>query len=347
MGSNLLEAPRSHVQRYGCATPVRPTGWQDAGVLHVRLISPSETTPAVVELFEGDPTAANLVLMRGTAQDGRADLLMFDLARESANSLLECLRDLGLEKSGSIAFDEQDTLLSQAADDAEKAAPGRPSDGVIWDAIEAKAHEDARLSWSFVTFLLLAVLLAGTGRYLDQLILIVGAMVVGPEFAPVSAICFGLAGRRYRLVLPALRTLMTGFAAAILVALAAWAVAYQLGAIDREQAATGELTQFIIQPDAWSLIVAMLAGVAGVLSLTAAKSAALVGVFISVTTVPAAGAIALSTGVGVWSEAGRSLLQLGINLAGIILAGTLTMLVQRTVWHHVVLPRQRQRRGVR
>jgi uncharacterized membrane protein len=40
-------------------------------------------------------------------------------------------------------------------------------------------------------------------------------------------------------------------------------------------------------PDRWSLLVAVLAGIAGVLSLTSAKSGALVGVFISVTTVPA------------------------------------------------------------
>lgn len=311
-------------------------------MLHVRVISPSAMTPTARKLIEDDPTVANLVVLPGTAQQGQGDLLLFDLARESANWLLESLRDLGLEESGSIAFQEQATLLSRAADEAERAAPGRPSDGVIWEAIEAKAFEDAKISWSFVIFLLLATLIAGTGRYLDQPILIIGAMVVGPEFAPVSAICFGLARHSYRLIPPALTTLLTGFALSIAAALVLWAFAFQVGVIDRGQAVDGDLTQFIIEPDIWSLVVAMLAGTAGVLSLTAAKSAALVGVFISVTTVPAAGTIALTAAVGAWGEAGRSLLQLAINLAGIILAGTVTLLIQRLAWDRVILPSRRR-----
>ena len=43
-------------------------------------------------------------------------------------------------------------------------------------------------------------------------------------------------------------------------------------------------TAFIYQPDVLSFVVAFLAGVAGMLSLTSAKSGALVGVLISVTT---------------------------------------------------------------
>ena len=50
---------------------------------------------------------------------------------------------------------------------------------------------------------------------------------------------------------------------------------------------------FIVRPDGWSFIIALLAGVAGTLSLTSAKSGPLVGVFISVTTIPAAANVAL------------------------------------------------------
>ena len=57
-------------------------------------------------------------------------------------------------------------------------------------------------------------------------------------------------------------------------------------------------TGFITQPDRWSVLVAVLAGIAGVLSLTAARSGALVGVFISVTTVPAAADMALGLALG-------------------------------------------------
>jgi hypothetical protein len=38
---------------------------------------------------------------------------------------------------------------------------------------------------------------------------------------------------------------------------------------------------------------------------------------------------------GVWSEARGSLLQLGLNLSGIVLAGELTLLTQRLAWRRV------------
>ena len=79
-------------------------------------------------------------------------------------------------------------------------------------------------------------------------------------------------------------------------------------------------------------MVAFLAGVAGMLSLTSAKSGALVGVLISVTTVPAAANVALGLAYGDVPEARGSLVQLGINLGSIVVAGCLTLIVQQYVW---------------
>ena len=82
-------------------------------------------------------------------------------------------------------------------------------------------------------------------------------------------------------------------------------------------------------------MVALLAGVAGTLSQTAGRSNALVGVFISVTTVPAAGNLALAVALWVPEEIGGAATQLGVNLAGMVLAGIITLLVQRAVWRRV------------
>ena len=313
-------------------------------MLHVRVVTPKDRAERLVRRLDSDDTIANLVVFPGVARqcgpDG-GDLVMFDLARENANPVLDDLRDMGLEEDGAITLDEAETVISAAAVRAERAAPGRPSDGVIWQSIEQRVDDDSRLSWSFMVFLLLATLLAGVGRYLDQPILIVGAMVVGPEFAPVAALCFGLATRSWYLLRPAATTLAAGIAFAAAVSTVLWFFAYVSGWIDAEQAIIGPDTQFIVQPDIWSFVVAVLAGIAGVLSMTASKSGVLVGVFISVTTIPAIGTFALTLGVGVWGEAGDAALQLGINLAGIIVAGTLTLMVQRAVWDRI-LPRRRQ-----
>ncbi|MFE0017383.1 DUF389 domain-containing protein [Mesorhizobium sp. NPDC059054] len=303
-------------------------------MLQVRVLTPRQRCEAAIKAIEADPTTANLVILRGTALDGKGDVLLFDVARETANAIVDALRSLGIEDTGSISLHDNVTVISQAADQAQAAAGGHPADAVIWDEIEDQAQEDAELSWSFLTFLVLATLIASIGRYVDQPILIIGAMVVGPDFAPVAAICLAIARRRWSLLRPASATLLGGFALATAIAWLVWAVAYAAGFVDFTAATSGPQTQFIVKPDAWSLIIALLAGCAGVLSLTAAKSSALVGVFISITTVPAVGTIALTLAVGAWDEARAALVQLAVNVVGMIIAGTATLMVQQRTLRH-------------
>ena len=85
---------------------------------------------------------------------------------------------------------------------------------------------------------------------------------------------------------------------------------------------------FIFQVGPVSFIVALLAGAAGMLSLMSSKSAALVGVFISVTTVPAAGFTAVAGILGHWDVAAQSAAQLAVNLVGVVLAGVLVLVLR-------------------
>jgi uncharacterized hydrophobic protein (TIGR00271 family) len=262
-------------------------------------------------------------------------LVVADLAREGANAVVSALRALNVHHEGSIMLTEPSTVLSDAAERAEQAAPGIPDDGVVWDVVENRVRTESTLSWAFVAFLTLATLIAGAGRLLDQPILIIGAMVVGPEFSAVAAICVALARPRMSILPGALRTLVLGIAAAVAVAAPLWLLAGAIGLASSRDASRGPQTDFIVQPDIWSFLIALFAGVAGVLSLTTSKSGPLVGVFISVTTVPAIGTIALCIGLGVWAEVPGALAQLLINLSGMVLSGTATLLLQRTVWSHV------------
>src|SRR4051794_10060043 len=302
---------------------------------HLQLRVPSGRTDAVVTLLRNSDAATNVAVIPGAFVKPGGDLVVCDVAREGTHPIVARLRELGIDRDGAIMLTEPGTLLSRAADEAENAAPGAPDDSLVWDAVEDQVQRESRMSFSYLAFLILAVLLAGAGRLLDQPILIIGAMVVGPEFSPVAAICVALARPRLSLLPSAMRTLVAGFAIAVTVAAPLWWLADLLGLASRRDAASGPLTDFIVQPDIWSFLIALLAGVAGVLALTTSKSGPLVGVFISVTTVPAVGTIALCIGVGVWSEIPGALMQLGINLFGLVLAGTVTLLVQRFVWQRI------------
>ena len=304
-------------------------------MLHVQLRVPAPLTEQVVALLCANDTVTNVAVFPDGYAQPPGTLVIADVAREGANPVVAALRELDLRHSGSIMISEAGTLFSDAADEAEEAAPGIPDDGIDWDIVENRVRTESVLSWSYISFLTLATLIAGAGRLLDQPILIIGAMVVGPEFSPVAAICLALARPRPSILPRALTTLFGGFAIAILLAIPFWLVAHAAGLATKADAAQGPQTDFIVQPDIWSFLIALIAGTAGVLALTSSKSGPLVGVFISVTTVPAVGTLALCIGVGLWSEIPDALLQLGVNLLGMVLAGTLTLLVQRVVWSRI------------
>jgi len=304
-------------------------------VLHLQLRVPEPLTDRVVDLLTHDETVTNVAVFPGGYAKPPGALVLADVAREGANPVVAELRHLGLHHDGSIMLSEPATILSDATVAAEQAAPGDPDDGVVWDIVENRVRTESKLTWSYCSFLTLATLIAGTGRLLDQVILIIGAMVVGPEFSPVAAICVALARPRLTLLPHAARTLVLGFAVAILVAAPLWFVGRLIGLVDPHDVASGTQTAFIISPDVWSFVIALLAGVAGVLSLTTSKSGPLVGVFISVTTVPAVGTIALCIGAGVWSEVTGAAIQLGVNILGMVMAGSLTLLTQRAIWSRI------------
>ncbi|WP_411135137.1 DUF389 domain-containing protein [Streptomyces sp. C10] len=302
-------------------------------MLHLRLIVPADRTDEVLQLLEKTVGTTHLVVLSGAARDPRGDVVMCDVAREAGDGLLARLREAGLDKTGSIALEHIDLSLSRRADRAEDEAPGEGADAVLWESLTDATHEESTLSATYLAFLTLATMIAACGVVLDNAILIVGAMAVGPEFGPLAGISTALVRRAPRLAWRSLVALIAGFAVAMVLTCG---FSYFMDAVGlfTEQKVEGPRpnTSFIWQPDWMSFVVAFLAGVAGTLSLTSAKSGALVGVAISVTTVPAAANAAVAFAYGDYAQTWGSSTQLVLNLAGIVVAGTLTLVTQKFLW---------------
>ncbi|MDP9608139.1 MULTISPECIES: DUF389 domain-containing protein [Streptomyces] len=308
-------------------------------MLHLRLIVPADRTEEVVRTVEKTVGTTHLVVLPGAARDPMGDVVMCDVAREAGDSLLGDLRELGLDETGSIAVENIDLSLSRRADEAEEEAPGEGADAVLWEQLTDATHEESTLSVTYLAFLTLATMIAACGVVLDNAILIVGAMAVGPEFGPLAGLCTALVRRAPRLAARSAIALLVGFAAAMALTTGFGMVmdAAGLFSADMLEGARPN-TDFIWKPDMFSFVVAVLAGIAGTLSLTSAKSGALVGVAISVTTVPAAANAAVALGYGEIHQMWGSTEQLLLNLVGIVLAGTLTLVLQKVLWE-----RQRRR----
>ncbi|ARF74648.1 hypothetical protein B7C62_22235 [Kitasatospora albolonga] len=302
-------------------------------MLHLRLIVPATRTDEVVALLGATVGTAHLVVLPGAARSPAGDVVLCDVAREAGDELIGELRRLGIDESGAISVERLDLTLSSHADRAEHEAPGDGADAVLWEELKETTHEDSTFSVTYVSFLSLATMLAACGVMLDNAVLIVGAMALGPEFGPLAGISTALVQRAPRLVGRSLGALIGGFALAMVITAGfAWLMD-ALGLFERSMIeAERPITGFIWQPDWMSFVVAFLAGVAGTLSLTSAKSGALIGVAISVTTVPAAANAAVAFSYRDYQQTVGSGQQLLANLGGIVLAGTLTLLVQKALW---------------
>lgn len=297
-------------------------------MLHVRVIAPADLSDQVVEFLSTTTGVAHIVRVPQAAIAPEGDVITADVARETANDVLDGLKSIDIDKRGSITAEVLDTVISQTAYEAEDDAEGDPADAVIWDELIGRTREESTLNLTFLAFLCLACLIAAVGVVTDSPVTIVGAMVVGPEFGPLAALAVSIVRRKWSLARRSLLALVVGFPVAMAVTGVGALAAEAAGWVTLKSVRELQQVDFIFQVGPFSLVVALLAGAAGMLSLMSAKSAALVGVFISVTTVPAAGFAVVAATVGEWEIAGQSTLQLAVNLFGIVLAGVLVLLVR-------------------
>ena len=299
-------------------------------MVHLRIVSPPDLTDRGLELLTRSDSVVNIVELRGAARRPDGDVILCDVAREDASVILADLTALGLHDRGSITLEQIDTVISKAAEEAERRAPGAPADAVVWEEVEQRTSENVELSGVFLLFMVLAALIAAVGVFLNSEILIVGAMVVGPEFGPIAGFCVALIQRRRDLAVRSGVALAVGFPLAITGAFVASVIfkATELTPPDFTAEEHG-IANLISSPDAFTVIVALCAGAAGMLSLSTAKSGALIGVLISVTTMPAAANIGVAAAYGDGEGWVGSMAQLSLNLVSIIVAGTLVLAVQR------------------
>ncbi len=306
-------------------------------MITVRVCCPADLSHQVTALLGGNPATSTLVVHSGASLSPLGDVIEADLPREAVNPVVDALMALGVQEQGTIQLIPIPTWISQRGLAAEDRAPGASADAVVWTDVVERAYDESSLTWTYLSFMVLATLLAAIAVVTDSVILVIGAMVLGPEFVPIAALGIGLVRKRGNLFRQALRTLLLGFAFSITVVAAIAAVGRVMGVIEYDDLLTASRpgTAFIYSPNVWSLTIAIIAGAAGVLALTSAKSGGLVGVFISVTTIPASGNIALALVFGIWSEVWGSTLTLLINITGMALAGWATLWIQQRVWKRV------------
>jgi uncharacterized hydrophobic protein (TIGR00271 family) len=285
-------------------------------MLHLRVYGPSASLTEIGVGLEDHGAARNVALAQGV-RAGHV-LLTAEVSAELADGVLELLVSNGV--------DEDDIMLARL-DEIGPIRPGR-SASLIWADVLGQARANARPVARYLVFMVAAGVIAAFGVIEANTILIVGAMAVSPDLLPITAACVGLASRRGRLVARALVTLAIGMGATCLTAVGITLILDLFDLLPSDFVVGESALSGLTTVNDSTIGVALAAGVAGMLALETRASSA-VGVAISITTIPAAAYLGVAAGVGEASNALGALAVLGVNVAMLLLAGTLTLVVQR------------------
>ena len=241
----------------------------------------------------------------------------------SVDPMLDDLRRLGVQAS--------DTLLTRV-EVVDWAASRHPEESLVWADVLGQAWLNARPVARYLALMVIAGVIASYGVTEANTILIVGAMAVSPDLLPITAIGVGILGRRRRLTVEASLTLIVGLGVAA--GAAAVSAAVQDGfdlipsgfSLDSASVTLGGLTTVSHE----TVVVAFVAGVAGMLALETRASSA-VGVAVSVTTIPAAAYLGVAAGVGELSTVTSTFGLLAVNVVMMVVGAVMTLSLQRAL----------------
>ena len=200
----------------------------------------------------------------------------------AANAVFRLLRGLHLDRPGAVTAGEANAVLADPPRPGGEIGSPRREITPVWELVEAAIRAHAVYAPSFFIMLTIAGMIAAVGILTNSQILIVGAMVVGPEYTAIIAVALAIAKRHRAAIHDGLVALCWGFSAAMVITYLFTLVIRESGLVPRAFiGGVRPVASLIAAPGAFSVIIAVLAGIAGVVSLTESRASALIGVFVS------------------------------------------------------------------
>lgn len=259
-----------------------------------------------------------------TGTDGYESVLYISIPEEDVERVLGQLYDAGLDADDHVVIIETEVDIFGRTDGQHDDAGEHAR--IAAAELEGKVEDLLSDRRTYVSMLLLSTIVATTGLLLDSAAVVVGAMVIAPLFGPAVSTSVGTVIDNEELYRTGIRYQLFGVLVAVATAVAfAWIMRVTfLTPTGLSITSTPEIAERL-SPDILSLIVALAAGIAGVLSIATGAGRALVGVMMAAALLPPAATV----GIGVaWMEplvAANSGILLGVNVLAINLAGLATL----------------------
>lgn len=289
------------------------------GIRLIELVVPAARASALQEVMPDDPA-----LLTRQSVDGDREVFRLALDAGAVEDFLGRVEEALPEEGYDGAILEVRACLPDPSGETDE--PEEES-RVNIDELVASVDGELTPNLSYLSWNVLAAVIACIGLVRDNVAIVIGAMIVAPLLAPSVGLAVATTLGDLRLARRAVGTSVLGMGAGLLTA-AALGVALDFDPSVRQIALRTQL-------DLADFLLAGAAGVIAVLATVSERSLAQVGVMVAVALLPPLATAGLLLGVGAWREAGLAVLLLSVNIVGINLAGVLTLLVLR------VTPRRR------
>lgn len=265
------------------------------------------------------------IWFNGDTDDSRisARLLVADDNRQSVLDALQSI--LQTSDNYHILITPVDTCLPKPADketkvqkDAKEKAQTNSALTSTREEILAQVEKNTQLDNNFILLVILSAIVAAVGLLENNIAVIVGAMVIAPLLGPNIAFSLGTALGESKLVVTALKAMVTGIGLAILLSIG-------IGFLWN---GNFDSTELIARTDVAysSTVIALASGAAASLSLVSGTSSVLVGVMVAVALMPPAVTIGLMLSIGDLPHAYGAALLLAMNIVCINISAKLVFL---------------------
>lgn len=291
----------------------------------LRITCRSEHTSVVVTLLRDVGDAIDVVVVPKSELWSTGDHVLAEVERSGVDPFLAALEERHGLDGIRVSLQPAEQLVP-----APEIGP-MLDDEVVWSKVTQDIQESSQLSVVNLLLLTMAACIAAIGILQDQLLYIVGAMAISPDYLLVTDVNVAVVQRDRRHLSVSVEALLIGFLAA---AGGAFVLTLFLRAADLVPGAPVPnrlLTDFISHPDGLSVVVAIAAGVAGALAVTLPDLRGLVGVFVSITTIPAAANIGVALEDADWGELRGAAVQLLVNVALLVTSGSVVLDVRRRI----------------
>jgi uncharacterized hydrophobic protein (TIGR00271 family) len=272
-----------------------------------------------------DHSGVRRVVQQRDEAQARSYVFVADVEPAAADVLLEKIAELGIPVDDYVL-----TKMEVVAPQHHHHHGEGGVDGFAWVEVLGAAKANSRPLARYLALINVAAVIAACGVITSSSILIVGAMAVSPDLLPICATCVGLARGERQLARRAFVTLTLGLFLVVVTAMVVSALLSLFGFLPDGFEVEQSSLNTLAKTDYTTVLVALAAGIAGMLSFETRASAA-VGVAISVTTIPASAYLGVALGAGGIDHALGALVVLAINVTLLIAGGTMTLLVQRVL----------------